>query len=179
VNTDIDELRRAHATSARSQRARVEQLASRWREFIRLSRSHAFDVVGNCATRNRDPAWRCASDAPARKNRQRTPLLECQLRGKRETERSTCEPLLVGGEVIGSVLVQHVGPLAHDERSRIKNSVVQAAPVLANLRNLAIAELRASTDALTGLPNDRARRDPDPQRRPRALHGKGARPESS
>ena len=32
----------------------------------------------------------------------------------------------------------------------------QAAPVLANLRNLAIAELRASTDALTGLPNARS-----------------------
>ena len=28
--------------------------------------------------------------------------------------------------------------------------------MLANLRNLAIAELRAATDALTGLPNKRA-----------------------
>jgi diguanylate cyclase (GGDEF)-like protein len=34
--------------------------------------------------------------------------------------------------------------------------VTQAAPVLANLRNLALAELRAATDALTGLPNRRA-----------------------
>jgi diguanylate cyclase (GGDEF)-like protein len=33
---------------------------------------------------------------------------------------------------------------------------VQAAPVLANLRNLAIAALRAATDSLTGLPNARA-----------------------
>jgi diguanylate cyclase (GGDEF)-like protein len=34
--------------------------------------------------------------------------------------------------------------------------VTQAAPLLANLRNLALAELRAGTDALTGLPNQRA-----------------------
>ena len=31
--------------------------------------------------------------------------------------------------------------------------------MLANLRNLAIAELRAATDSLTGLPNTRAVRD--------------------
>ena len=36
------------------------------------------------------------------------------------------------------------------------DSVTQAAPVLANLRNLALAEARAATDALTGLPNKRA-----------------------
>jgi diguanylate cyclase (GGDEF)-like protein len=34
-----------------------------------------------------------------------------------------------------------------------------AAPVLANLRNLAIAEIRAATDALTELPNNRAVQD--------------------
>ncbi len=33
---------------------------------------------------------------------------------------------------------------------------MQAAPVLANLRNLAIAETRAATDSLTGLPNRRS-----------------------
>lgn len=84
------------------------------------------------------------------------PLLECELCGKRASELSSCEPLLVSGEVIGSVLVQHPEPLGNDDHTRIKTSVVQAAPVLANLRNLAIAELRAATDALTGLPNDRA-----------------------
>ncbi|MEP7090482.1 MAG: GGDEF domain-containing protein [Nocardioidaceae bacterium] len=42
------------------------------------------------------------------------------------------------------------------ERTQIREAVAQAAPVLANLRNLAIAELRASTDSLTGLPNKRA-----------------------
>jgi diguanylate cyclase (GGDEF)-like protein len=38
----------------------------------------------------------------------------------------------------------------------MRESVSQAAPVIANLRNLAIAQLRAATDALTGLPNRRA-----------------------
>jgi diguanylate cyclase (GGDEF)-like protein len=70
--------------------------------------------------------------------------------------QTTCTPLLVGGEVIGSVLVSHERPLSDEESKRIHESVVQAAPVLANLRNLAIAEMRAATDALTGLPNKRA-----------------------
>jgi diguanylate cyclase (GGDEF)-like protein len=72
---------------------------------------------------------------------------------------SSCEPLLVGGEVIGAVLVNQ--PIEPDEahRRRLREAVGQAAPVLANLRNLAIAELRAATDALTGLPNQRAVQD--------------------
>ena len=41
----------------------------------------------------------------------------------------------------------------------MKDSVTQAAPVLANLRNLAIAQFRAATDSLTGLPNARAVQD--------------------
>ena len=71
---------------------------------------------------------------------------------------SRCHPLLVGGEVIGSVLVQHEERSALDAR-RLNDSVVLAAPVLANLRNLALAEHRALTDALTGLPNQRASHD--------------------
>jgi diguanylate cyclase (GGDEF)-like protein len=76
-----------------------------------------------------------------------------------ESGRSTCEPLVVGGEVIGSVLVRHRDALGERERAALGVSVNQAAPVLANLRNLAIAELRAATDALTGLPNQRASTD--------------------
>jgi diguanylate cyclase (GGDEF)-like protein len=67
-------------------------------------------------------------------------------------------PLLVGGEVIGSVLVEQP-KLAEQDARRIGESVAQAAPVLANLRNLAIAEQRALTDALTGLANQRAAHD--------------------
>ena len=85
------------------------------------------------------------------------PLLACGLCG--DLARTTCVPSLVGGEVIGSVLVEHPQPLADSQLDRIVESVSQAAPVLANLRNLAVAEIRASTDGLTGLPNARAVRD--------------------
>jgi diguanylate cyclase (GGDEF)-like protein len=69
---------------------------------------------------------------------------------------STCTALTVGGEVIGSVLLNRPAPYNRVEDQRIQESVDQAAPVLANLRNLAIAEIRAATDSLTGLPNKRA-----------------------
>ena len=72
---------------------------------------------------------------------------------------SSCFPLTVGGEVIGSVLLNRPTPYAEAEEERIHESVGQAAPVLANLRNLAIAEIRAATDSLTGLPNQRAAAD--------------------
>jgi diguanylate cyclase (GGDEF)-like protein len=92
---------------------------------------------------------------PYRRDADTHPLVPCQVCGDCPA-RSTCTPLLVSGEVIGSVLALHDGALDIDEANRIRESVAQAAPVLANLRNLAIAELRASTDALTGLPNKRA-----------------------
>jgi diguanylate cyclase (GGDEF)-like protein len=63
---------------------------------------------------------------------------------------------MVGGEVIGSVLLSRPAPYSEAEEQRIRESVSQAAPVLANLRNLAVAEIRAATDGLTGLPNKRA-----------------------
>jgi diguanylate cyclase (GGDEF)-like protein len=82
------------------------------------------------------------------------PLVSCTVCGGCPG-RSTCTPLLVSGEVIGSVLINHEAQLDVDGERRIRDSVSQAAPVVANLRNLAIAQLRASTDALTGLPNRR------------------------
>ncbi len=86
------------------------------------------------------------------------PLLSCEICGLAAGE-ITCVPSLVSGEVIGSVLVEHPRGLDPEERDRVSDSVAQAAPVLANLRNLAIAEMRASTDALSGLPNQRACQD--------------------
>jgi diguanylate cyclase (GGDEF)-like protein len=82
-------------------------------------------------------------------------IMPCELCGALPSA-STCQPLLVGGEVIGSVLVAHRRPLESGQRRQIDESVTQAAPVLANLRTLAIAETQAVTDALTGLPNKRA-----------------------
>lgn len=86
------------------------------------------------------------------------PLTRCELCGALPGV-STCEPLLVSGTVIGSVLVNHVTPPGAGGRERIADAVAQAAPVLGNLRNLAIAELRAATDRLTGLANHRAVED--------------------
>jgi diguanylate cyclase (GGDEF)-like protein len=83
------------------------------------------------------------------------PLLDCELCGRTPSE-STCVPLTVSGEVIGSVLVDHARMLHADEHRRIEDTVSQAGPTLANLRNLALAEARAATDSLTGLPNRRA-----------------------
>ena len=88
----------------------------------------------------------------------RTPLLSCLLCAE-DGGRSTCEPLLVAGQVIGSVLVNHEDALDVAEVTRIKNSVAQSAPVLGNLRNFALAEFRANNDSLTGLPNKRATDD--------------------
>jgi diguanylate cyclase (GGDEF)-like protein len=84
-------------------------------------------------------------------------LLRCELCGKDTI--STCTPLLVSGEVIGSVLVEHSAPLDALDRERVTETVAQASPVIGNLRNLAIAELHAATDSLTGLPNRRALHD--------------------
>ena len=83
------------------------------------------------------------------------PLSSCELCGG-FPGRSTCTPLLVSGEVIGSVLIGHAAALDRQARRRVAESVRQAAPVVANLRNLSIAQARASTDVLTGLPNRRA-----------------------
>jgi diguanylate cyclase (GGDEF)-like protein len=83
------------------------------------------------------------------------PLLQCEVCGKIEGDVA-CEPLLVGGLVIGSVLIARPRTIGEPERSRVRDSVVQAAPILANQRNLALAEMRAASDALTGLPNRRA-----------------------
>lgn len=88
----------------------------------------------------------------------RDALMSCGVCGK-ITGTVACNPLLVGGAVIGSVLVTTPAPIGASGDRRLKDTVVQAAPVLANLRNLEIAELRAATDALTGLPNSRAIRD--------------------
>jgi diguanylate cyclase (GGDEF)-like protein len=85
-------------------------------------------------------------------------LLGCQICGHLPGA-SLCEPLLVGGEVIGLVLISHPDGLDEGSRQRIRETVAQAAPVLANLRNLALAQLQAATDGLTGLPNRRAVQD--------------------
>jgi len=82
-------------------------------------------------------------------------LLACEICGATPGS-ATCMPSLVGGEVIGSVLVQHERRLENGDRRYLETTIAEAAPIIANLRTLAVAELRAATDALTGLPNNRA-----------------------
>jgi diguanylate cyclase (GGDEF)-like protein len=86
------------------------------------------------------------------------PLLSCELCGK-SSGGSLCQPLLVGGEVLGSVLMRKGSAPTGSEGERLAHSVSRAAPALANLRNLAIAEARAHTDPLTSLPNKRSIQD--------------------
>ena len=137
-----------------------------------LARNNSADRLEprDVARRARPPARALAGAAPrsclaVRFARARTPRgrqrAAHELRGLRRACRASrrCEPLLVGGEVIGAVLVTSRSEPREHERRRIREAVGQAAPVLANLRNLAIAELRAATDALTGLPNQRAVQD--------------------
>jgi diguanylate cyclase (GGDEF)-like protein len=95
------------------------------------------------------------SGQPHREGTGRPALLSCSVCAPCPGA-SSCVPLIVGGEVIGSALLTRPAPYDQADEQRIRESVGQAAPVLANLRNLAIAELRAATDGLTGLPNKRA-----------------------
>ena len=82
-------------------------------------------------------------------------LMTCAVCGALGDE-VTCVPSLVGGEVVGSVLVEHPHGLPTEETEQLSTGIAESAPVISNLRNLAIAQMRASTDALTGLPNQRA-----------------------
>jgi diguanylate cyclase (GGDEF)-like protein len=82
-------------------------------------------------------------------------LLTCEVCGA-TGENTTCMPSLVGGEVIGSVLIEHDELLDDRDHRYLSASITESAPIVANLRNLAVAEMRASTDALTGLPNNRS-----------------------
>jgi diguanylate cyclase (GGDEF)-like protein len=85
-------------------------------------------------------------------------VVSCQICGKLDGG-SLCVPSIVGGEVIGSVLVRNKKLLNDVAGYRVNEGVTEAAPVLAHLRNLAIAERRAASDTLTGLPNKRAAED--------------------
>jgi diguanylate cyclase (GGDEF)-like protein len=95
---------------------------------------------------------------PHEENARKDSLIRCAICAAGDGY-SNCHPLLVGGQVIGSALVTHAEPLRDSERSAIVAAVRQAGPVLANLRNLALARFRAATDALTGLANSREVQD--------------------
>ena len=78
--------------------------------------------------------------------RLRTPRRRGRLRAaarRRPRDRRRCSSLTPSGS-------------SRSQRAQLRESVVQAAPILANQRNLELAEWRAASDPLTGLPNRRA-----------------------
>ena len=81
--------------------------------------------------------------------------LRCEICGA-SAGASVCEPLVVGGQTIGSVLVASEKVISVELRDHIRETVAQAAPILANQRNLARTETLARSDSLTGLSNRRA-----------------------
>jgi diguanylate cyclase (GGDEF)-like protein len=87
-----------------------------------------------------------------------TPPLNCALCAS-PSGRTRCTPLLASGKGIGAVVIRTARAISDADGRRINDSVAQAGPVLANLRTLALAEQRAMTDVLTGLPNRRALQD--------------------
>jgi diguanylate cyclase (GGDEF)-like protein len=79
------------------------------------------------------------------------PLVACDVCGR--AGPSTCRPLVVGDGVIGAVNVQDAVGRGERGQRVVADSLTQAAPILSGLRTLALAQSRATTDALTGLPN--------------------------
>jgi diguanylate cyclase (GGDEF)-like protein len=86
------------------------------------------------------------------------PLVACEVCGA--SGPTSCQPLLVGDRVIGSVLIERDNPVRDRGGDRVvADSLAAAAPILSGLRTLALAQSRAMTDALTGLPNRWALQD--------------------
>jgi diguanylate cyclase (GGDEF)-like protein len=85
----------------------------------------------------------------------RTPLAPCGVCGAIDADVA-CEPLVSANEIVGTLLVAHSGRISDREHAALRDSARRAAPILASQRELARAEDRSVTDALTGLPNRRS-----------------------
>ncbi|MGH2888863.1 MAG: diguanylate cyclase [Solirubrobacteraceae bacterium] len=92
------------------------------------------------------------------RGRGQTSLMGCEICGALDAEIA-CDPLVCSGDVIGTVLVAHAGRIPRATRDALRDAAGRAAPLLAGQRELARAEERAASDALTGLPNRRAADD--------------------
>jgi diguanylate cyclase (GGDEF)-like protein len=85
----------------------------------------------------------------------RGPLAPCGVCGAIDGDMA-CEPLVSGSEIIGTLLVAHAGRISDREHAALRDSARRAAPILASQREMARAQERSVSDALTGLPNRRA-----------------------
>ena len=70
-------------------------------------------------------------------------------------QSSAAQPIVAGGVQVGTALVRSSRELPPRVEQTVHDSILRAAPVLGNLRSLAIAQTRAATDPLTGLGNRR------------------------
>jgi diguanylate cyclase (GGDEF)-like protein len=68
-------------------------------------------------------------------------------------------PITAGGERIGTVVLRTDRDLRPRRERLVRDTIVRAAPVLATLQTLALAQARAATDPLTGLGNRRLLED--------------------
>lgn len=67
---------------------------------------------------------------------------------------TTCTPLVVGGDVIGSVLAIHELPMTDTDERTIRDAIVQVAPVIGNMRSRdTSAKLRAALRNRSDLPD--------------------------
>ena len=89
------------------------------------------------------------------RSQDRSPLAPCGVCGAVDADVA-CEPLVSGSEIIGTLLVAHSGRISEREHAALRDSARRAAPILSSQRELARAEERSISDALTGLPNRRA-----------------------
>jgi diguanylate cyclase (GGDEF)-like protein len=95
---------------------------------------------------------------PHRRGLPNDALTGCELCGRLAGE-SVCEPLRIGGRTLGALLVATVDPIPGDAAEELHEAVRRTAPMLALARTVAVAELHAAQDRLTGLPNRRAAHD--------------------
>jgi diguanylate cyclase (GGDEF)-like protein len=126
-----------------------------------LLERHARRAVRGATASYLGPDQPCAAARLGREYRRRPDaerLLACERCSSCDTP-TTCLPAVAGGETIGTLLVEHLTDLDERELVTLRDAVAGSAPALAHLRNLAAAESRAATDALTGLPNSRSLRD--------------------
>jgi diguanylate cyclase (GGDEF)-like protein len=70
-------------------------------------------------------------------------------------ETAAGRPIVTAGVRVGTVILRTSRDLRPRAERAVHDSILRAAPVLANLRNLSIAQARAATDPLTGLGNRR------------------------
>jgi diguanylate cyclase (GGDEF)-like protein len=82
-------------------------------------------------------------------------LLSCELCDVTGV-RSTCRPMKVAGDLIGSVLVLHGRELEPQEHDHIDFSIAQAGATLGKLGALRAARSQASSDEVTGLASELA-----------------------